>query len=383
MKKYFRNFAGLAIVVFLTNAALAGASFIEVEENYYRSAVKRQLIAPKDDLIDQENRDKKAIRFALTVYGEYFGSSAILASIDYCIYLKNQNLEGTEEFHMVQNRVKAWGRKSALTIMANSEHFSVANRDSAFQIAREIEGERWKELQNDALYTKTALFWNDASKLKPMDGGGWSIALIEKVIVMEDGKLTIALENGETIDAKGGRATIASGELASCEMSFFTNLPVREIDNARFSGAVAIDNGFGKKLIAWRDGSKDGLVQVIRGRRLNNGAELLVLKNSGLDRPCMSASVTKLSDDDLSVLALRGSSVLDEYARNIDYNNPVSFGRFGSRLDATHVQNILKEKRGDIRNLEPFLVMYANILPQFPDGQEYQAYNDILKRFKQ
>jgi hypothetical protein len=223
-------------MIFLNNAALAEGSFIEEEENYYRSAVQRQLVAPKAELNDQDNRDKKTIRFALTVYGEYFGSSGILATIDYSIYLKNQKLQGTKDFDLVQNRVKAWGRKSALTVIANSRHFSGSNLDSAFQIAREIEGDKWEELQKDALYKKTALFWNEASEFKPKDGGGWSIASIEKVIVMEDGKLTIALENGGTIDAKAGRATIASGKLASCDMSFFKNLPVERDPENRASG---------------------------------------------------------------------------------------------------------------------------------------------------
>lgn len=384
MKSYFREIAGLALVFFLNHAApVLGDSFVEDEERLYRMAVERQLAAPREELVNAGSPDKKAIRFALSVYGEYFGSSGIRVSLDYCLYLKKQNLEASDEFRLVQSRIKAWGRKSALAIIADPAHFSGPDKDRAFDIAEDIEGERWGNFQKDALYLKTASFWNEISKLEPVVAVDRPALSIEKVIVGDNGELNVGIHNGGTIVAKAGRATATKGKLAGCDISFFTDMPVEEIKKSRFSSATTLDNGFGKRLIAWDDGGQHGLVQVIRGNRQNNGVELFILKSAEFERPLMGNSIKFLSDDDLSVLTLRGKGVVDDHARGIDYQNNLSLSRFGSRLDATRLQGILKEKNGDIHDLEPFLVIYANSLPDLPDEKEYKVYNDILRHFKQ
>jgi len=381
MKPNIIKIACLAFVILFKNTTSAETgAFIEEEENFYQMAVQRQIAAANGD---PENPDKKTIRFALSVYGEYFGSAGILASIDYLIYLKQHSLETSEEFRLIKKRIKAWGRKTAMTIVANPLHFTGAAKDDALEIAKDMEGQKWENLRKDALYTKTAAFWNDTTKLKPM-GANRPLVFIEKVIIMNNGELNVQIDNGGFISSKAGRATITKGKLASCEMSFFTDLSVEEISKARFSNAVGIDSGFGKELIAWRGDSKDGLLQVIRAKKQENGGELFTLKSTGFERPLMSASVKELSDEDLSILTMRGIHVVDEFARKIDYTSHVSVSRFGSRLDAVRLQSILKENGGmSGLNLEPFLIIYADILPLLVDEVEYREYNDLLKRFKQ
>lgn len=381
MKSYIRVIAGLALALFL-NTSVRGDGFIEEEERLYKTAVERQLAAPREELVNAGSPDKKVIRFALSVYGEYFGSSGIRASIDYCLYLKKQNLEDSDEFRLLEGWIRAWGRKSALTIIADPAHFSGPDKDAAFGMAEGIEGVRWKNLQKDALYLKTASFWNEVSKLVPLVAPGHPVMSIEKVVVLNDGQLKVGTNNGEFIVAKEGRATVTKGELASCDASLFTDLSDKEINRNRFSGAIAVDGGFGKNTIAWNDGEQHGLVQILRGKRLENGVELFVLKSTGYERPLMGVSTKLLADEDLSILAMRGKAVVDDYARKVHYQSAMIVSRFGSRLDPARLQVILAEKNGNVHDLEAFLVIYADTLPELPDEEVYRNYNNILKQLK-
>ena len=83
------------------------------------------------------------------------------------------------------------------------------------------------------------------------------------------GKLNLPLQNGLSIDVIGESIEIKGGKLTSCKMSPFTNINSEEIENARFTGVIVLDSGFGDELIVWRTATEKGIVHNVHTPKFN------------------------------------------------------------------------------------------------------------------
>lgn len=79
---------------------------------------------------------------------------------------------------------------------------------------------------------------------------------------------------------------------------------------------------------------------------------------------------------------MRGMFLVSDYARQIDLNNIELLARYGSRMSATDIQATIAANANSIVKYEPILIIYANSLPMAPNKPEYEAYTEVVSKFK-
>ena len=364
----------------------AGTDFISSEERCYLDAIQRKrthLLDLDTGIID--NSYGKVIFFELMTYGDYFGSESIQGSIEYYIALRKLKKDSTEECMLLAKWIKDWGRKSAMTILVNFDRFLPDDRQLAVEIFETVEGvNKWAALKIDDRYLKASKYWHSVGGVafERNTKAKQATIAIEKVLVPNLGELSVDLGNGRILSTSQGRATFTSGKLASFIGTFYTEFDKSEISKVSMSGAIAIDQGYGRNLIVWQDGSDVGLIQVIRGQKVAAGRELFVLKTAGFERPLLGTAMGKLSLKDLTVLSQRGKFCVDEFARNAAYVDQSNLCRFTTRPDLRMLEKEIRSKNGEIGDIESALIIYAKNLPSAENLPVFEKYNNLIKSYK-
>jgi hypothetical protein len=370
------NVLGKIILVSLCMfTSLRGGSF-KKEEWIFIDAVNR---------IDDDSGiegSKDFFFYQTKVYGDYFGPKAIERTIE--LYFK-MNSKQRGELPFVKESLIRWGRRTTMTVAAISSSLSVDEKATLEDLCKTIETpKKWEDLKKSQEFNTVAGNWY-SKDVVDVGNENKSSAIIKKIVYQEEGgkgKLVVDMGSGDEVVFFGRAVTTEQGGVCALEENFFVSDFAGVTKGGGWEVLARLNLMSSGTVVSWKRDKTERILQLVKGRNIEGGCDYYIILREGRGSVFVGKNLNGLSKEDVSILAIRAKTIVDNYARRLVYKGNltedfrlsrwISGEKFIEKIDAENLE---------VMDSIEFLIMNAKRLP-ISGELRYKEYNEIIRFYK-